>query len=177
MRLFVAVPVPEEIRKKAAEAGKEIAMEGVVPVKPENMHVTLKFLGETDERKLAGIEAALRGVAFAPFGCTVKGVGVFPDENYVKVVWAGIESDGKLEALAKEVQEALRGFGDERFSPHLTVARVKRKVGLRQFLQKHASDEFGSFRVSSFALVQSELLPGGPKYSSIAEFAAGEQDG
>lgn len=175
MRLFVAVPVPAGIREKAAEAGRGIAQDGVVPVRPENMHVTLKFIGETDERKLAGIEAALRGVAFAPFGCTVNGVGVFPDESYVKVVWAGIESGGGLEALAKAVQEALRGMGgDERFSAHLTIARVKRKVDLRGFLEKRRNEEFGSFEVPRFELIMSEPGPGGPKYTVLAVFEGKE---
>ncbi|MDD5340160.1 MAG: RNA 2',3'-cyclic phosphodiesterase [Candidatus ainarchaeum sp.] len=174
MRLFTAVPVPAELRERMAALGKEIRQEGIVPVKPENMHLTLKFLGETDERKLAGLEQALRGIRFAPFSCIVKGVGVFPDEHYIKVVWAGVESGGKLEALAKDVQQPLRGFGDdERFSAHITIARVKRRADLRQFLEKHRNDEFGAFTVSSFELIQSVLGPEGPKYSTIAEFEAG----
>lgn len=174
MRLFVAVPVPEELRAKAAALGEEIRQDGIVPVKPGNMHLTLRFLGETDERKLAGLEQALRGIAFAPFGCTVKGVGVFPNEDYVKVVWAGVESDGKLKALAKDVIGALSGYGgDERFSAHLTIARVKRKADLKAFLEKHRSDEFGSFTASSFGLIRSVLGREGPEYSTLAKFEAG----
>jgi RNA 2',3'-cyclic 3'-phosphodiesterase len=173
MRLFVAVPVPGELRERMAALGKEIRQDGIVPVKAENMHLTLKFLGETDERKLAGLEQALRGIRFASFDCAVKGVGVFPDEHHIKVVWAGVESEGKLEALAKEVQQSLRGFGDdERFSAHITIARVKGRAGLRQFLEKHGNDGFGTFTASSFELMQSVLGPEGPKYSVIAEFKA-----
>lgn len=171
MRLFVAVPVPEGIREGVAGLGREIAGEGIVPVAAGNMHVTLKFLGEIDERKLGDIEQRLRGIGFAPFGCTVRGVGVFPDENYIRVVWAGIESGGKLESLAEEVIGALSGYGeDKRFSAHLTMARVKRKVDLKAFLETHRNDGFGAFQVSSFLLVQSELMPGGPKYTVVARF-------
>jgi 2'-5' RNA ligase len=72
-------------------------------------------------------------------------------------------------------QEALRGVGDdERFSAHITIARVRRKADLRGFLEKHKGDEFGPFTISSFRLIQSVLGPEGPKYSTIAEFNACE---
>lgn len=171
MRLFVAAPVPAAIREKAAAAGREIAQDGVVPVRPENMHITLKFLGEMPEGKVRDVEARLQRIAFQPFECTARGVGAFPDENYVKVVWAGIESGGKLEALAGEVIGALAGCGkDERFSAHLTIARVKRKVDLRRFMEARRNEEFGNFTVSRLELVKSELGPGGPAYTVIAVF-------
>jgi RNA 2',3'-cyclic 3'-phosphodiesterase len=174
MRLFVAVPVPREIREKVAKLGEEILQDGIVPVKADNMHLTLRFMGDTDERRLAALEQALRGIRFAAFGCTVKGVGVFPDERYIKVVWAGVESGGALESLAKDVQQSLRGFGgDERFSAHMTMARVKRKADLHDFLGRHGNDDFGRFTASSFELVQSVLGAGGPRYSVIAQFEAG----
>jgi len=115
----------------------------------------------------------LRGVEFEAFDCEAKGVGVFPEENYIRVVWAGIESGGRLKALANKVIGALSVYGgDERFSAHLTIARVKRKADLRDFLEKHRNDEFGKFVVSNFELIQSELGPGGPKYTTIANFEA-----
>lgn len=174
MRLFIAVPVPKEIKEKVAALGKEITQEGIVPVKPDNMHMTLKFIGELDETKMGGMEERLEEVKFKAFDCAVKGVGVFPNENYIKVVWAGAESGGALEALAKAIIEAMRGYDghDERFSAHLTIARVKRKVDLNAFLEKHKADEFGSFTVSSFHLMQSVLKPGGPEYSVLASFEA-----
>lgn len=173
MRLFVAVPVPLEVRQKAASLGKEIAQDGIVPVKPENMHITLKFLDEVDGSKAGDVEAKLRAVEFGAFDCEARGVGVFPDESYIRVVWAGIESGGMLKALANKVIGALSGYGgDTRFSAHLTVARVKRKADLGGFLARHREDAFGRFSVSSFELIQSELGPGGPKYTVLAVFEA-----
>lgn len=176
MRLFIAVPVPETIREKVASLGKEIIQQGVVPVKPGNMHLTLKFIGEADEAKLADIGERLGNIRFSPFPCTVRGVGVFPSEHYIKVVWAGAESNGALEALAKAVMDAMRAYDghEERFSAHLTMARVKRKVDLKAFLDKHRSDEFGAFTVSSFQLIKSELKPEGPEYTVMANFRAKE---
>ncbi|NYZ74242.1 RNA 2',3'-cyclic phosphodiesterase [Candidatus Micrarchaeota archaeon] len=174
MRLFIAVPVPQDIRENVAALGKEIAQEGVVPVKPASMHMTLKFIGEVDEAKLGGMKERLGEVSFKDFDCALKGVGVFPNEQYIKVVWAGAESGGALEALAKAIIEAMRGYDghDERFSAHLTIARVKRKVDLKAFLEKHKDDSFGSFTVSSFHLIQSVLKPEGPEYSVLACFEA-----
>ncbi len=173
MRLFVAVPVPEDIRERAAAAGREIALGGVVPVKPQNMHLTLRFIGEATEEDAKAIASALRAVRFAPFECAIRGVGAFPGGNYVRVVWAGCESKGALEALASAVAAALKGFGgDERFAAHLTIARVKRKADLGAFLEKRRAEDFGSFKADCFELVESVLAPGGPQYRVLAEFRA-----
>jgi len=175
MRLFVSVPVPDELKTKVAALGKEIAQDGVMLVRPENMHLTLKFLGEIDEKKIEDIEKKLSSVRFRAFDCALRSVGVFPNENYVKVVWAGCESGNALESLAKDVIRSLSGYGDDkRFTAHLTIARVKRKIDLRSFLQKHKADEFGSFPVKEFHLMQSVLKPSGPEYSVLSSFEAGE---
>jgi len=173
MRLFVAVHVPDALKEKLAALGKEIEQDGIRFVKPGNMHLTLKFIGEVDEGEAPEIEEKLRAISFAPISCSLKGIGVFPNENYIRVVWAGCESGGKLEALAKDVMDALHGYGDSRpFSAHLTIARVKRKLGLKDFLQKHKDDVFGDFEAKEFHLIKSVLKPGGPEYSAVARFEA-----
>ena len=173
MRLFVAVPVPQELREKAAALGAGIMQDGVSAVRAENMHLTLKFIGETQDSELETIKERLADVKFAPFTCTLRGVGVFPNENYIKVVWAGCESGGALERLAKDVIAALHGHGaDERFSAHLTIARVKRKLDLRAFLEGHKEETLGAFEVAEFHLIQSVLGPGGPSYTTLARFPA-----
>jgi 2'-5' RNA ligase len=173
MRLFVAVPLPDELKAKIADLGKEIEQDGIKLVKPENMHITLKFIGDVEEHKIGDIEQSLREASFSGFTCDAKGVGVFPNENYIRVVWTGAESDGKLEALAEKVGKALAGYGKkDRFSSHITIARVKRRVDLKAFLEKHRQDELGPFDVSRFELMSSELKPGGPEYSVVATFEA-----
>jgi len=177
MRLFVAVHIPDEIREKLGALGIEVKRhgEGIVPVKSGNMHLTLKFIGESD--RADEIVKRLREVPFAAFSCTVKGVGVFPTPQYVRVVWAGMESGDALESLAKDVGGVLRGLGgDERFSAHVTIARVKRKVDLTDFLQKHRDEDFGTFTVPGFDLMESVLgKPGGPEYRVVAHFPFGSQ--
>jgi 2'-5' RNA ligase len=170
MRLFVAVPLPQELREKVALLGNEIGQDGISMVRPENMHLTLKFIGEV--QALDDITGRLGRVKFSKFNCLLKGIGVFPNENYVRVVWAGGESGGALEALAKDVIGALKGYGkDERFSAHITIARVKKKIDFTEFLKRHADEEFGSFEVSRFELIESVLGSGkGPQYRTVAAF-------
>lgn len=174
MRLFVAIEVPEAIKEKMGNLGKELPSEGLKKVDVQNMHITLKFLGEVEEEKAGVVKTALSGVKVSPFKVRVAGVGVFPNENYIKVVWAGIES-GKLGELAGKVEESLAPmFGKEGrgFSGHLTLARVHRKVDLRTFLDAHRKEEFGEFEVGKFLLMKSVLQKGGPEYSVVAEFPA-----
>jgi len=170
MRLFVSVDVPNEIKNKVAELSKELPIDSIRAVKPENMHLTLRFIGDTPLSRLGELGEALRNVKFSPFRCKIKGVGVFPSENYIKVVWAGVESP-ELDNLAKEVIGALKGFGgDNKFTAHLTIARVRRKIDAGAFLEKHKDDEFGEFDVESFQLMQSILSRAGPSYSLISSF-------
>ncbi len=172
MRLFIAVHVPDELRKMMGGLAGELDIDGIRPVKEQNMHITLRFIGEVPDEKAAEIKEQLGQVKFEKFDCLIKGTGVFPNENYVRVVWAGIESDGKLEELSGKINQALRGIpGDGKFSAHLTLARVKKKVDLKDFVSKH-QEEFGKFNVESFELVQSVLEPGGPKYTTVAVFNA-----
>ncbi len=178
MRLFVSVPVPDELKAGVAALGDELPRDSVSLVRPENMHLTLKFIGETDEKGLSEIKSRLGSVRFAPMRCTLRGVGVFPSESYVRVVWAGCESGGALESLAKEVMSALKGFGKdehEKFSAHLTIARVKRKVEIGDFLNKHRNEDFGSFEADGFHLMQSVLKIAGPEYTVIETFRAQEK--
>ena len=174
MRLFVAVEIPDLIREMVGELKEELPEEGLKKVDVENLHITLKFLGEVEEAKMEEVKAALSGVEFAPFKVQVKGVGVFPKEDYVKVVWAGTESE-ELKEIAGKVELALASmFGkDERgFSGHLTLARVKRKVDLKGFLEKHREELFGGFVVNKFLLMKSVLEKNGPEYSVVEEFRA-----
>jgi 2'-5' RNA ligase len=173
MRTFVAVPVPEALRRKVSALGLEIAASGINLVKPDNMHLTLRFIGDIPDAEVDGVKKLLGKVKFGRFSCRVTGVGVFPNESFVRVVWAGCASDGALEALAKDVAGALCAYGgDERFSAHLTIARVKGKIDPRPFLEKHMNEEFGEFVAGEFHLVCSVLGPGGPAYTTLAVFKA-----
>lgn len=178
MRVFIAVDVPEGIRRRAEGLGAEIRGDGIIMVRAENMHLTLKFVGEADENGLAEIRERLRSVRFRRFQCDIRGVGVFPKPDFVRVVWAGAESGGALESLAGSVASTLKGFGRDEgeFTAHLTIARVKRKADFRPFLERHKDEQLGSFEVAGFHLIESAIGGSGPRYTVIESYKAEDAD-
>jgi 2'-5' RNA ligase len=171
-RLFIAIEIPSEIRKKIYETAKAIEQDGIRRVEEENLHVTLKFIGEVSESKVQEIIAKLQKITCSKLECEAKTVGVFPNESYIRVVWVGLECP-ELAELAKYVSSALHGIGkpdDHVFSAHLTIARVKKKTDLNKFLQENKEKEFGRFEISEFVLFESKLTPNGPVYTKIASF-------
>ncbi len=177
MRLFIAVQVPAQIREKGAEIAREMVASGlpIRMVAAQNMHLTLKFLGEADETKAAAVKKALETVAFDKFGVSICGFGAFPSITRPNAIWLGCKS-AELGALAAKIDAALAqlGFPHEKFSGHLTIGRAKARCDLQEFAKKYADFDFGAFEAASFALIASQLASGGPVYSVIGEFFAGE---
>jgi len=178
-RAFVAIDISEEVRQKLVEVQRGLAASGaqLKLVEPQNIHVTVKFLGEVPERRIGEIAEALRRAAegVRGFDMRVGGIGVFPNLRYVRVVWAGVV-DGREEAVAliRRVDGELQrlGFAPEReFVPHLTLARVKSaaaKERLVEAIKGMAGMEFGVTRAQALELKQSTLTSKGPIYSTLA---------
>ncbi|MFA5077380.1 MAG: RNA 2',3'-cyclic phosphodiesterase [Candidatus Micrarchaeia archaeon] len=169
MRIFVAVDSPPWIKKKLAMTQKELPLEGVRLVAPENIHVTLKFLGEVSAKKIPSIEQRLGAIEHEDFEIRVKGLGAFPSEEYVKTVWAGCKGAG-LKGLAKKVEDALDEFPKEEFTGHLTIARVTGKAPLKGIFNDYRDFRFGFFNAQKFRLMASALTSSGPKYSVLAQY-------
>lgn len=181
MRLFVAVPFPAEVKN---ELGKLIddwrrERDKVGWVKRENLHLTLKFLGETPLDKLEGLKknlaASLKGSG--AFTISLSGAGTFPNLNRARVVWIGVsEGKNKLSGLAQKVEEATLPLGfaaeEREFSAHLTVGRVKDSRLSERLLAKIRSCTFEAqgIIVSEAVLYQSELAPGGSVYTPLERF-------
>jgi 2'-5' RNA ligase len=150
----------------------------VKTVEMENMHLTLRFLGELPQSAVRRIMDGLKGLNFKPFKIEFKGLGVFPNINYVRVVWIGVgEGVYKLEDLHNQVNGILKklGFGGEEFSPHLTIARVKairNKPGLVKLLDEYRDTSFGYMDITSVRLKKSTLTSRGPIYNTIMEVKA-----
>jgi RNA 2',3'-cyclic 3'-phosphodiesterase len=180
MRLFVALDIPESVRHEFRELIARLKPEynGARWVRPEGMHITLKFLGETDEAKLDSIRAALSSVrSRQTVDSDFRGIGFFPNEFGPKVMWCGIEASPSLPQLAGNVNRALQplGFPDEshHFTPHLTLARFNSHKGLDTLVRAAnnlKSYDFGSARSSEFHLFQSVLKPSGAEYTRLATF-------
>ncbi len=172
MRSFIAIELPEPIRDELAKVQEELPRDGIKLVGKENLHLTLKFLGEIDGKKVEEVRGVLKTVSFDPFLINVHGIGVFPNERHVQVIWAGAKGK-ELELLADNVNNALaRECGQEPFKGHITIARVKRKLDLQSFLEKYAHTDFGAFECTDFMLKESVLTASGPHYSKIASFNA-----
>ncbi len=168
MRLFFAVELPEEIREKLFLLSREISGKGVRAVARDNLHITLKFLGEKTEAECKGVAKKASGIVFEPFSVGVAGVGAFPNEKFPRAIWAGANAR-ELGGLAGMLEESI-GLSKESFTGHITLARIGGKVNLAEFFSLHKSGSFGSFTCNSFCLKKSELSPQGPKYGAVSEF-------
>ena len=133
-------------------------------VEPKNIHITLKFLGDTEEKLVDEIEKiiinSVQGIS--SFDIKLESTGVFPNQNYIKVVWVGIKQGEQIANISKKIDDALTKFGFNRekrgFSPHLTIARVKsakNKDKLLQILEKYKDVEFAEIKVESIKLKKS----------------------
>jgi len=185
VRLFVALEIPAAVRDNLAALLKDFRtlsspLSDKRPrwVRPENLHVTLKFIGEVADAKLEGIRGALSMVrSDAPVDLQFRGLGFFPDETHPRVLWAGLNASANLPVLAGDIDRALetQGFAREQraFTPHLTLARLEPPglhEKLRATIQKNGERQFGAFPACEFHLIESKLKPSGAEYTSLASF-------
>lgn len=179
MRLFVALDIPDETR---AAVGKLIAQlaplcGGARWVRVEGMHLTLKFIGEQPEERVARIEQELRAVRSPAVQLRFAGTGFFPNARHPRVFWAGIAASPNLAQLAAAIERRLEPLGIAReqraFKPHLTLARFRSTAGLPQLrdaLENLGPPEFGSSIMTEFHLYRSQLQRGGAVYTRLATF-------
>jgi len=180
MRLFVALELPAAVRENLVALLK--ALRAVSPqtrwVRPENLHLTLKFIGEVPETEFAVIRNALAAArSDQPVALEFRGLGFFPNEKRPRVFWAGIEASPNLKTLAAEIDRAMEKLGipcEQRpFSPHLTLARFEPPElpeKLRSAIEENAAREFGSFRTNQYQLIESKLKPSGAEYTTLESF-------
>ncbi|HKF51839.1 MAG TPA: RNA 2',3'-cyclic phosphodiesterase [Candidatus Acidoferrales bacterium] len=180
MRLFVALNIPEETRSTLRLLLDDFARicRGARWVRPEGIHITLKFIGHVDNSSLPEIQKALSRVRHdKPFHVAFRHFGFFPNEKHPRVFFVGIEADKGLATLAANIENQLAPLGiakEERtFQPHLTLARFKTTEGLSELRKKIASlptQDFGGGEVSEFHLYQSMLKSGGAVYTKLSTY-------
>ena len=167
-RLFVALVPPAAVRTELAALAAPLA--GVRWTPEENIHLTLRFIGEAGEATAERFAASLTRVRVEPFILPTGGVGLFPSRGPAKVLWTGVgHGHTRLYQLRKQVDEALltvdSGLAMPGFHPHFTVGRLDESHAPKEvahFLEKHARFEAPPFRVAEFNLMSSELTPGNP---------------
>lgn len=179
MRCFIAVELPGNIRGKIFHKFEILQRKNLFKGKiteKENLHLTLKFLGEISEEKIKKVQEKLSGIKFEKFSCNIGNPGVFKNEKFIKIIFVELISENnKLEKLQKKISEKLPEFYEKRkFSSHVTTARVKfvdrsLKEKLVQEIEKINFKDL-NFEADEFVLMKSELFPQGPRYKILEKF-------
>ncbi len=186
MRTFIAIEIPAEIKTALSGLQTELRRAGaeVSWTKPENIHLTLKFLGEIEQRLVNEIErACVETVAeFQPFKLDLTGAGVFPKARQPRVLWAGLSGEMEtLLAMQKQLEALLAAFrfksNEKAFRPHLTIGRVKSNRHARELAARAEAYSLPalSFDVREIVLMKSELLPAGARYTALAGIELNEK--
>jgi 2'-5' RNA ligase len=177
-RGFIAIDIEASPTLRGFMEEIEITGVRLKLVKPENIHITLKFLGETEETQITKIETIMKEAVegIAPFPIILKGSGVFPNQNYIRVIWIGLENGENIETISRKIEQGttMIGFKKEKraFTPHLTIGRVKsakNKEKLLQVIEKYKTVEFEKINVDAIQLKKSELTPQGPIYTTLKD--------
>ncbi len=190
LRAFLALDPPEEVLGEIASIQNRLRnlIQGYIRwVRPEGIHLTLKFFGELSGDDVANI-ATVVGKAVekeAPFSLAIGGAGVFPDPHRPRVLWLGMSGDvERLRVFQKGLEQALVRIGfacEERpFRPHLTLGRIRTSkglTGLTRVLEKGEEYTAGQFIASGLSLIQSELTPGGAMYTKLRWFPFSGENG
>jgi len=186
VRLFVALEIPSAVRdgfgaliQELRAADASFSKNRARWVRPENLHVTLKFIGHVDSGKLDAIRAPLGEVRLSsPVEMGFRGLGFFPNGKRPRVFWAGIEASPNLAPLAAEIDARLAKLGIPRetreFAPHLTLARFDPpgiSEGLSVLAQANVAREFGAARTGEFHLFESKTRPTGAEYTRLSSFS------
>jgi 2'-5' RNA ligase len=175
-RLFIAIPLPAPVREQLTALSEP--MRSIAWTRPEQLHLTLRFLGEIETDWSEKLETALSRVQVEPFLLPLAGMGAFPPRGAARVVWLGVgHGHPRLHQLRQQIDDALLATGfplDVRiFHPHVTLGRVKDSgapAAAAEFLKRHREYETAPFRVEAFQLCASELQSGGAVHTLKREF-------
>lgn len=181
IRTFIALDLGESVRERLVSLQEALARTGaeVNWVEPENLHITLLFLGEVDEREVADVcrVVAERAQKIAPFSLQIQGAGAFPNLRRPRVIWVGVAGGTQeVVALHDTLEEGLLELGcyrreDRQFTPHVTLGRVKKEENtqpLAALLAKKGVFQAGSTTITSVQVMSSQLTPDGPIYSVLS---------
>jgi 2'-5' RNA ligase len=202
LRAFIAIQLSDRVKSQIGELQADLKrrapdVSGVGWVQPRSIHLTLRFLGDIDERQVELLERVLKAAAAgtSPFSLEGRGLGVFPNPQRARVIWLGLRglsatddtpetgSDDSLTALLRlqaAIEQGVVGLGmareDRPFMPHLTLARIRERKAagpLIQLLASHRDRMVGTLRADAVALMRSELHPGGAVHTSLVEVPLG----
>lgn len=167
MRLFIAFDVSDEVKNYCRQIQKILPDSNSKLV--EDFHLTLRFLGEYDENETKELISNFSKIKFKKFVAKTNSLGVFPNENFIKVIWLGLEPKDKIKKLKEQIEKALKLTKDKRFHPHITLARIKFIKNKREYMQRLKSIDTKElkFDVKSIKLYKSTLTPKGSVHEVI----------
>jgi 2'-5' RNA ligase len=173
MRTFVAIEINnQDILNSITNIQSELKIKAK-PVSIKNIHFTMQFLGEVSDEISQKIQDELKSIDFESFEVTIRGIGVFPKPSFPRVIWVGTDEEGgkKLSDLALEISRKLSNLGfknDKPFKPHITIFRVKNKIGnISNELKHYESYIFGVQKIFEIKFKKSVLSSDGPIYSDL----------
>ncbi len=175
MRLFLAIELSKEVKNELIKTQEELkAFLDAKFVEKENLHLTLKFFGDVEDKKVGEMVEKLKRVKFKSFLSGLEGIGFFPSEKMIRVLWVGVEPREKIEGLYQEIEKVF-GNNPERFESHITLARIKSLQDKNEFLDKIKQVKVKplEFEVREFVLKKSTLTPNGPVYEDVERFNLG----
>ena len=175
MRLFIAIGF-DEIKENISGIQSKIDNSSAKLSLPSDFHLTLKFLGKVEENKIGLIKQKLSSIKFAPFQLTISDMGVFPNENFIRVIWLGVKPEEHVKELQNKIEDSLKEFNfkkDFEFHPHITLARIKFVKDKLSLIKNLQGIKIGqkTINVNDFRLVKSTLTPEGPVYEDLETFS------
>ncbi len=179
-RLFIAIKFPVNRHLHDAIYDIKSALSGKIKwIEEENLHLTLKFLGDTKVDLIPGISLKIQNLLYdvSSFKCTQKGFGVFRSVKNPRIIWAGVNDCGEMKKINNMLEDALQEMelerSDNKFNPHITIGRIKHmdnKELLETKLNEYKDTEFGAFWINEIVLYRSILTTEGPKYEVVEKF-------
>ncbi len=174
MRCFVAIDLPIEAREEIRKLQQNLPEAGMKLVEPQNLHLTIEFLGELTDFQVNKCREALKKIEFRKFNAKLGNAGVFPSESYIRVVWISLEPQEAIKRLHEIIHNSLKDVIhlDNRFESHVTLARVKSIGNKQEFIKKLKNQKFRQveFLIDCFTLKKSTLTREGPIYEDIVKF-------
>lgn len=178
LRCFIAIVIPDSLKKQMIELTDLLKKydADIKWVNPENIHLTLKFLGNTPQSLLTKINDTLNEAVlpYSPFYIRIYGTGVFPNKKHPRVIWIGIKDSEILINLRNAIEQSISSLGyqkdEKEFKPHLTLGRMRSQKGIMHIinnLEDFKDKDFGSIYVDNIKLMKSDLKPKGAEYSCL----------
>lgn len=181
MRCFISINLDDDLKREIETATETLrkTRSDVKWVTVENLHITLKFLGEIHDDLIPAVKERLSQVSLshAPSEIKLHGAGIFPDSKRPRVIWLGMKDSDRLKKLQADIEDSMATLGFEKegrgFSPHLTIGRVRSMMGKDPLVRAVGTlkdKDFGNIEVKRVSLMKSELRPAGAQYAPVAEF-------